>query len=349
MDLFDLEEDSAWEDADLSNAEVAPALTAETHDAGLVAAAEVPAKDSGHPIPVAKPKPFISFRWGPFAFTPKTDAQGRWASWEASCPYHRKSAATTCKKNLVITALGSDATIRALKEWCCHAPSASRQREHLAIAPLVASAPADAILDAKLQTMPEKPLPREVKTDVELDRALSRPDALAQSAGAVARHKSIYHDAGPESQASLPHVENPASSSASKSAVAPQPSTPLQRQDPPAINDGSPMPLTHASPPMPACSSSIATCRPPIPSKPANKPPASQLPMPRVPIASTVAVGGSVSSSTAPQRPPGLSQASSVAVSASPTSGHGRPSSAVARPPQISIEEWTSILLSCSL
>ena len=88
-------------------------------------------------------------RWGAFQFTYKEDG-----SWQATCPWHKRSKITVCKKtrHAGTTNISHFESIRYLKSWCVTARLYDRQRTHLA-APLdMDSVPPHEVLDAK----PEK-------------------------------------------------------------------------------------------------------------------------------------------------------------------------------------------------
>lgn len=84
-----------------------------------------------------------SFRWGCFLFTRKAGA------FQATCPWHKKSIATGCKKTLSIGRGTEEDCIRRLKFWCVQARKWRLQREHVFMQD-ISAAPTDEMLEIML-------------------------------------------------------------------------------------------------------------------------------------------------------------------------------------------------------
>ena len=107
---------------------------------------------------------------GPFRFTMKHKG-GRF-SWQCTCPFHRLSAKTACKKTMRLT-LGTssfeaeaDRVHGMLQHWANQAVKYSRQRHHVALDVDADSMPSDDVVRA--QAIEDAPRHR-VQTDKELD------------------------------------------------------------------------------------------------------------------------------------------------------------------------------------
>ena len=112
------------------------------------------------------------FDWGCFRFTPKT-AVKRGApvySWQVACPFHRRSGVTNCKKSLSFPDIAlSDAVILCLKDWANSAKLVDRQWKHKGRQPCIGVHPPADVIEANMIPEREKPIPRDVRTDAELD------------------------------------------------------------------------------------------------------------------------------------------------------------------------------------
>ncbi len=127
------------------------------------------------------------FRWGCFLFTPKQPiisgrgSGGRYGGWQAACPFHKKSAATGCKRFVNIRGPRSEdsqAAIVFLKAWCVAAPRFDRQRLHVQYRPpMSATTDLGAALDAGVGSQFQPP--GDVRTDDALDAAAVTAAAAA--------------------------------------------------------------------------------------------------------------------------------------------------------------------------
>jgi hypothetical protein len=86
----------------------------------------------------------LNYTWGVFRLTLKRSKPGPASSgymWQCACPFHRLSHATGCSKAMAVP-VGpwqeqSTKVELALKAWALRAPAHSRQREHMADAPII--------------------------------------------------------------------------------------------------------------------------------------------------------------------------------------------------------------------
>ena len=122
-------------------------------------------------------------RWGVFRITPKQPGKGRpHGGYEASCPFHKKSASTGCKKYLQLrdgSAAEKAKALLALKGWCNTARDYDRQWKHLAHFTSIDAAPSQDVVDAGIirEGPTEKP-----PADDELDAtAAARAKAKAKA------------------------------------------------------------------------------------------------------------------------------------------------------------------------
>eukprot|EP00971_Amphidinium_carterae_P348204 6490377-Amphidinium_carterae.1 len=158
-----------------------------------------PALPEGGPGPLAVGLVETVAKWGAFRFTPKQRSDTRpYGGIEATCPFHKKSEATGCKKYMALrdgTAATRVATIKCLQAWCAAAPLYDRQRQHLHHFLHPVSAPPDqAVLDAGyIADRPAVP----VLTDLELDAADEPPaDARGRGRGKAAAKGKAKPKAG---------------------------------------------------------------------------------------------------------------------------------------------------------
>ena len=111
--------------------------------------------------------------WPPGFTITHTVSQRGVHSLQASCPFHRLSHRTGCKKRCNLPSLDEDTidkVSRALKWWCNMARDQARQREHLRVILPVAAPPILAALQADAMDI-EVPHYATVLTDAELDAA----------------------------------------------------------------------------------------------------------------------------------------------------------------------------------
>ena len=111
-------------------------------------------------------------KWGVFTITPRQPtSRCKHGSFPASCPFHKKSARTGCKKEMVIpSSAPADMhnTLMCIKHWCNMAKHYSTQWQHVLFHPRFLDTPALSVLQA--QCINEAP--REaVRADVELPPA----------------------------------------------------------------------------------------------------------------------------------------------------------------------------------
>jgi hypothetical protein len=126
--------------------------------------------------------------WEPFRFTYKHEGPGMPnGAMQATCPYHRLTETTGCKKTMNFPSRRLDDVLRVmwtLRHWCNRAHMYSRQRNHVLPRKLdVADTPdIGVILAARLTKAPAAFPP----TDVELDRGTAGPPPAGQGAAADA-------------------------------------------------------------------------------------------------------------------------------------------------------------------
>ena len=76
-----------------------------------------------------------TFHWGPFLLTYLPEKGARPAGWQASCPFHKKTTSTACKKAYRLSPAQPHQTLDDLKTrliyWCSKALSFDRQRWHV--------------------------------------------------------------------------------------------------------------------------------------------------------------------------------------------------------------------------
>ena len=177
-----------------------------------------------------------SFMWGGFRITWSTPAKrGPHGAWQASCPYHKFSAKTGCKKSIGLkegTDAEKDKCRDLLKLWCLQAPQRNRQRSHNAAQPRQLEILDSAVLEARLELLPPVPDSRTVEDDATLDaREAAAPKAKAKAKGkAKAKAKSKAKAApkpGAKAASSAPVPEDDAlSTDSSKSTQNPRASDP---------------------------------------------------------------------------------------------------------------------------
>ena len=80
------------------------------------------------------------------------------ASWQGTCPYHRKSAATRCTKAVTfLTEDESDACLRRIKNWLVQGPTFLDAKTHSSFHPRFADAPPHEVLDAQAESLSPAP------------------------------------------------------------------------------------------------------------------------------------------------------------------------------------------------
>ena len=125
--------------------------------------------------------------WLPFTFTYKRIKAGQAPNGaiEATCPFHRKNAQTTCKKSLNIVGREDadvELTLRTLKHWCNQARMHQRQRDHIysqrrldpGMTPPMATVAANRIFEP-----PDGPVLDDIALDARAGCALLDPDHLS--------------------------------------------------------------------------------------------------------------------------------------------------------------------------
>ena len=107
--------------------------------------------------------------WGVFLMTRLPASSSSRGGWQATCPYHRKSQVTACRKACMAIDTSQEAShrvLRQLKFWCLQAPIFDRQRAHMLLDPRLETAlPPDEVLDAQVPTV----APQGVLMDEQLD------------------------------------------------------------------------------------------------------------------------------------------------------------------------------------
>ena len=115
-------------------------------------------------------------KWGPFTFTLKRPRRSPNALyWQCSCPFHRRSINSGCKKTMSMNAESglsaaaeSDRVLDCLKHWANQAVFCNRQRTHLGINVLPGEEPPKEVVNAQMITKP-RPKQQDVLTDRQLD------------------------------------------------------------------------------------------------------------------------------------------------------------------------------------
>ena len=123
--------------------------------------------------------------WGVFLMTRLPASSSSRGGWQATCPYHRKSQVTACRKACMAATTSQEAShrvLRQLKFWCLQAPTFDRQRAHILLDPrLEIILPPDEVLDAQVPTV----VPQGVLTDEQLDAGGSAAPALTDASGSA--------------------------------------------------------------------------------------------------------------------------------------------------------------------
>ena len=121
--------------------------------------------------------------WGVFLMTRLPASSSSRGGWQATCPYHRKSQVTACRKACMAIDTSQEAShrvLRQLKFWCLQAPTFDRQRAHMLLDPRLETAlPPDEVLDAQVPTV----APQGVLMDEQLDAQGSAPPSLTDASG----------------------------------------------------------------------------------------------------------------------------------------------------------------------
>ena len=124
-------------------------------DSGPVGAADVPPPSPAEGAARRHPQVHAdSFMWRPFRFTWSSPAKRpKFGSWQATCPYHKASAATGCKKAIGLRNSTEDERVLCrdlLKVWCLSAASHDRQRSHKQVEPRHVELLDNRVLEARL-------------------------------------------------------------------------------------------------------------------------------------------------------------------------------------------------------
>ena len=126
--------------------------------------------------------------WGVFRFTwSSPEKRGPHGSWQATCPYHRASHVTGCKKSIALSSATPEDKTRCcnlLKLWCLQAPQHERRSSHDTSQPRQLELLDECVLDARLASLP--PVPASVRTDAEFDAAaIAAPRAKGKAKARV--------------------------------------------------------------------------------------------------------------------------------------------------------------------
>ena len=149
-------------------------MAAEAEEAAEVEVARAGAEeeqDEAAAVRLQRPSA-LNFNWGAFRFTLKRmkGRSGTALAWQCSCPFHRKSAVTECRKAMTVGAgpwqVESDRVLWALKAWANRALEYDRQRHHIMDTPVPGCHAAPEIIEA--QCIRERPAVQP-RTDDELD------------------------------------------------------------------------------------------------------------------------------------------------------------------------------------
>ena len=128
-----------------------------------------------------------SFVWGPFRITwSRPDQRPPHGSWQATCPYHALNSKTGCKKAIGLRESTENEKLKCrdlLKLWCLQAPTHDRQRSHNRAQPRQLELLDDAVLEARLQALPEAPSRDALEDDDTLDAREAAPKAKAKARG----------------------------------------------------------------------------------------------------------------------------------------------------------------------
>jgi hypothetical protein len=129
--------------------------------------------------------------WGAFRITARNVGQcgaGRYGGYQATCPFHKLSDKSGCKRWFAIkgpTVADKHFAAKKLMMWCCSALSYDRQRDHLRCDIDMNECPSLETLLADRIPMAYRPEPGSIKTDAELDALAEAPAAAAAIAVAT--------------------------------------------------------------------------------------------------------------------------------------------------------------------
>lgn len=134
------EERSDGEEGSSSNEDESP-----PGEADALAAAPLPAPPApAAPLPSVEELLGGTTHWGCFLITRKADG------YQATCPWHKRSRTTACKKTVSVGGKTScEAALARLKFWCTQAKAWTRQHEHVYLQD-VSAPPADEMLEQML-------------------------------------------------------------------------------------------------------------------------------------------------------------------------------------------------------
>ena len=156
-----------------------------------------------------------TFMWGVFRLTwSSPEKRGPHGSWQATCPYHRASHVTGCKKSIALSSATPEEKTRCcnlLKLWCLQAPQHERRSSHGTSQPRQLELLDECVLDARLASLP--PVPASVRTDEELDAAaIAAPRAKGKAKARVKAKESSRPKAKSKPKASASAKSRAASS-----------------------------------------------------------------------------------------------------------------------------------------
>ncbi|CAE7524520.1 unnamed protein product [Symbiodinium sp. CCMP2456] len=144
------------------------------------------------------PNMLHSSRFGCFSLIPKQPGSagtGPFGGFQGSCPYHKKSSKTGCKKFVSIKGPrpeDKDLAMREILFWCTQARSCRLQREHLCV-PLKPTPAMEVLLARVIEDPPSAP----VLTDEDLDRRDGRANQPKRAAKRAAKSKAAARESGP--------------------------------------------------------------------------------------------------------------------------------------------------------
>ena len=162
-----------------------PAEPAESAPAAPVPAPALASDVDGARAVRGRHRDMESFVWGPFRITwSRPDQRPPHGSWQATCPFHALNSRTGCKKAIGLR--DSTDTEKAkcrdlLKLWCLQAPTHDRQRRHNRTQPRQLELLDAAVLEARLQALPDPPARDVLEDDATLDARAPAPKAKGKA------------------------------------------------------------------------------------------------------------------------------------------------------------------------
>ena len=132
--------------------------------------------------------------WGPFGLTwSAPNKRPPHGSWQATCPFHKLSKATGCKKAIGLknkTDEEKQECCSLLKMWCLAVVNHDRRTSHCRVQPRQIEMLDDSVLEARLALLPALPGPDALLDHETLDqraaaeaKAKARPKAMAKAKG----------------------------------------------------------------------------------------------------------------------------------------------------------------------